>query len=384
MQCRYCQNWNEEDERRCVRCGRRLHLSSPRPAPDSYPTAAAATALALESIPGRQTLAAAPQARPNYQPSLFRDAAYRDGVAGPKVVPIPMLTPSRPPVRTEVPTRKARPAAPRSPRRDPASQQSLDFYQDKMNPAAALGTEVHAVIYCDAPVALPAHRMIAAAFDLSMVLIAVGLFLGVFFLSGDMLMLSKENAPFLISVAALLGIFYRFLCRCSANGETPSMRFYPAGLRLVNFGRYRAPDRDQRAFRQVSSLLSVLSAGLGLVWALVDEESLTWHDHISKDVPDSRATVSTYGFAASWHKLRGGYLGAPDAGTKRELSAEAAEFLLVMDFDDRDQSRMLHLAERSNAGALTADEQTEFDGSLHVGNLLAVMKSKARLALKKL
>jgi hypothetical protein len=31
---------------------------------------------------------------------------------------------------------------------------------------------------------------------------------------------------------------------------------------------------------------------------------------------------------------------------------------------------------------LTADEEIEFDGYLHVGNLLAVMKSKARLALK--
>jgi len=288
MQCRYCQNWNEEDERRCVRCGRRLHLASPRSGPDGYLNEGhlsdnyPATALALESIPGGQPLPASapPLIVPNYQPSLFRDAPYRDGVAGPKVIPIPMLTPARPPARTETPSRRARPAAPRSPRRDPDSQQSLDFYTAQTN-ASALGTEVHAVIYCDAPVALPAHRMIAAAFDLSMVLIAVGLFLGVFFLSGGMLLLSRENAPFLISVAALLGIFYRFLF-VLGNGETPGMRF--AGLRTVNFDG-RSPDRDQRAFRQVSSLLSFLSAGLGLVWALVDEENLTWHDHISKTFP---------------------------------------------------------------------------------------------------
>jgi uncharacterized RDD family membrane protein YckC len=280
MQCRYCQNWNEEDERRCVRCGRRLHLSSARPAPESYPTGAA-TALALESIPGGQPLAAVPphSERVNYQPSLFRDAAYRDGVAGPKVVPLPMLTPSRPASRSEAAPRRSRPSAPRTPRRDPDSQQSLNFYAAQA--ASALGTEVHAVIYCDAPVALPAHRMIAAAFDASMVLIAVGLFLGVFFLSGGMLMLSKENAPFLISVAVLLGLFYRFLW-VLGDGETPGMRF--AGLRLVNFDG-RSPDRDQRAFRQVSSVLSFLSAGLGLVWALVDEENLTWHDHISKTFP---------------------------------------------------------------------------------------------------
>ena len=266
MQCRYCQNWNDEDERRCVRCGRRLHLASARPGPEAYPMAG--TALALESFPGGQPLAASPPPeRTNPQPSLFRDAAY------PKVVPIPMLTPSRPPVRSEAP-RRARPAAQRAPRRDPG-QQSLDFYSEQK---VGLGTEIHAVIYCDAPVALPAHRMIAAAFDASMVLIAVGLFLGVFFLSGGMLLLSKQNAPFLISVAVLLGLFYRFLW-VLGNGETPGMRF--AGLRLVNFDG-RSPDRDQRAFRQVSSILSFLSAGLGLVWALVDEENLTWHDHISK------------------------------------------------------------------------------------------------------
>jgi uncharacterized RDD family membrane protein YckC len=284
MQCRYCQNWNEEDERRCVRCGRRLHLASPRSAPEGYPSGrglATATAPALESLPGGQPLAAVPPERTNYQPSLFRDAAYRDGVPGPKVVPIPMLTPSRPPAprNPDAVARRARPVAPRNPRRGTDSQQSLDFYGSPAN--SGVGTEVHAVIYCDAPVALPAHRMIAAAFDFSMVLIAVGLFLGIFFLSGGMLMLSKENAPFLISVAVLLGLFYRFLW-VLGNGETPGMRF--AGLRLVNFDG-RPPDRDQRAFRQVSSLLSFLSAGLGLVWALVDEENLAWHDHISKTFP---------------------------------------------------------------------------------------------------
>ena len=278
MQCRYCQNWNDEDERRCVRCGRRLnpHVGHSNSLSDAYPTSSAATARALESLPGGQPLAAAPvpgtnPERANYQPSLFRDAA------GPKVVPIPMLTPSRPASKNDVAPRRNRPAAPRAPRRDADSQQSLDFH----GADPALGTEVHAVIYCDAPVALPAHRMIAAAFDVSMVLIAMGMFMAIFVLAGGVLVLSKQNAPCLISIAILLGLFYRFLWMLG-NGETPGMRF--AGLRLVNFDG-RSPDRDQRAFRQLSSLLSFLSVGLGLVWALVDEENLTWHDHISKTFP---------------------------------------------------------------------------------------------------
>lgn len=68
---------------------------------------------------------------------------------------------------------------------------------------------------------------------------------------------------------------------------------------------------------------------------------------------------------------------------KDELSSEAAAFLLTINFDEADRRRMQELAERSEAGTLTAEEQTEFDGYLHIGNLLAVMQSKARLALKR-
>ncbi len=74
---------------------------------------------------------------------------------------------------------------------------------------------------------------------------------------------------------------YRVLW-CLGGGDTPGMRF--AGLRLVDFDG-RRPEREQRTIRLAASLLSIISAGLGLVWALVDEESLTWHDHISKTFP---------------------------------------------------------------------------------------------------
>ena len=67
---------------------------------------------------------------------------------------------------------------------------------------------------------------------------------------------------------------------------------------------------------------------------------------------------------------------------KDEPSSEAAEFLLTIKFDESDRRRVQELAERAEAGTLTAEEQSEFDGYLHIGNLLAVMQSKARLALK--
>ena len=137
------------------------------------------------------------------------------------------------------------------------------------------------MIYCDAPVAMPAHRLIATAVDTSMILVAVGMFLAVFFMSGGDIELTRQNLPFFAAVAIVITLFYRVLWSLG-NGDSPGMRF--AGLRLVDFDG-RPPDREQRAMRQVASLLSVISAGLGLVWALVDEESLTWHDHISKTFP---------------------------------------------------------------------------------------------------
>lgn len=65
-----------------------------------------------------------------------------------------------------------------------------------------------------------------------------------------------------------------------------------------------------------------------------------------------------------------------------ELSPEAAEYLLSIRFGENDVDRMRQLAERSEAGELTDEERTEFDSYLHVGNLLAVIQSKARLALR--
>lgn len=65
----------------------------------------------------------------------------------------------------------------------------------------------------------------------------------------------------------------------------------------------------------------------------------------------------------------------------QDLAPEAARYLLSLGFGQRDQARMQELADRSQAGILTEDEATELDSYLHVGNLLAVMQSKARLAL---
>lgn len=309
MQCRYCRAWNEADERRCLRCGRRLHQAASRPATDTFPLSTA-TAPALEMLPGREPsaqlrsseledAAAAKRAEQvSYQPSLFRDVSN-----GPKVIPIPTLTPVRPRTnpewaredreRDDSAQRRRASRPPRSASRSGSnrseSQQSLDFYAAGGGQPPN-GTPLEAVIYCDVPVALPAHRSIAAVFDAAMVLLGVGLFLGIFVLvpavfgiGSGVGSMNGGNAMVFLCVAGVIALFYRFLW-CIANGDTPGLRF--AGLRLVDFDG-RVPDRERRGMRQVAGLLSVISAGLGLVWALVDEENLTWHDHISKTFPTS-------------------------------------------------------------------------------------------------
>ncbi len=40
------------------------------------------------------------------------------------------------------------------------------------------------------------------------------------------------------------------------------------------------------------------------------------------------------------------------------------------------------LAERSREGGLSTDEEAELDSYLHVGNLLTIMQSKARVYLR--
>ncbi|MBI3934947.1 MAG: RDD family protein [Acidobacteria bacterium] len=62
-------------------------------------------------------------------------------------------------------------------------------------------------------------------------------------------------------------------------GVTPGMK--SAGLRLVNFDGMPA-SRWQRLWRVLGAIVSAGSFFIGYLWAVVDEETLYWHDHISK------------------------------------------------------------------------------------------------------
>jgi uncharacterized RDD family membrane protein YckC len=54
-----------------------------------------------------------------------------------------------------------------------------------------------------------------------------------------------------------------------------------AGISLCTFEGHN-PTRAQRCGRLVSLILSVLPLGLGLVWAIFDDDHLSWHDRLSR------------------------------------------------------------------------------------------------------
>lgn len=68
---------------------------------------------------------------------------------------------------------------------------------------------------------------------------------------------------------------------------------------------------------------------------------------------------------------------------ERDLSRSAAEYLLSVRFGEHDVSRMNELSELARQGKLTPQQQAELDSYIHVSNLLAVMQSKGRSALKR-
>jgi uncharacterized RDD family membrane protein YckC len=82
------------------------------------------------------------------------------------------------------------------------------------------------------------------------------------------------------SAVALLAVggFYHVLFFTLARA-TPGMRY--ARIRLCTFDG-QLPTRAQRTTRLVALLLSVLPVGLGLMWAVFDDDRLTWHDRLSR------------------------------------------------------------------------------------------------------
>lgn len=271
MTCRYCGTRNDENERRCARCGRK---------PGDTLTASSTPVMTGATAPRLQPVAqlhiqndeetadrTAPDFARAWQKPLFEDR---------KVVTFPQAAPPRP-ARARTAETVARP---RKPRPVPEGQGQLDFLPAAPAKPRQLGTTVDAVIFCEFPVAAPMHRTVAALVDWAMVTIGYGLFLGVFYLMGGQFAFDKTNLGIFGAMFGLLGFAYG-MCYALVGTETLGMRF--GHLRLTTFDGF-APDRKQRMARFFGACITRCTL-LGLFWLLADEEGLAWQDHMSRTFP---------------------------------------------------------------------------------------------------
>ena len=332
MTCGYCQLSNPEEEHRCGRCGRRLtgtavaappaqarghvrlavramgaNALAAHPLTSRSSSGGAAAARAPEktrakeiSLDAAATLDGLPQPRVKFlppQPSLFGaelqsklipfESLPRIAAQPSETAPGIATTVVRP-ISTPTETKHAaRPATRRvAPAEDP--QATLDFLPPLKTTGRTLKTDAEAVIFCDAAVAGPLHRATAAALDLSIITIAfVGVLITFQFL-GKPVAIDRITLVMLGGMFGMAALFYGLLFAITGT-VTPGMRW--AHLRLITFDGFPLDGRN-RALRLAGTWISVLSGGIGLLWALLDEENLTWHDHISKSFPALRESQS--------------------------------------------------------------------------------------------
>ena len=289
MTCSYCGSRNDEGEHRCRRCGRTpedtltgeftlphtdgalaakpwpaAHISQPEPLMSGR---------AADRTPGMERAV---------QGSLFQ------GRSASKVIPFDSYTPlpgapPRPDPKAATGSKPVSKLPARRTPRAPEGQGKLDFLPPIAVKPRTLGTTVEAVICCEASVAIPLHRALAAAIDWILVLIAYGLFLAVFWLRGGAFVLTKPSLLVFGGALLLVGFTYG-LFFAMAGTETAGMRW--TRLQVLTFDGF-PPDGGQRVLRFAGACLS-LSTVVGLLWCLADEEGLTWTDHISRTFPTPR------------------------------------------------------------------------------------------------
>ena len=266
MNCRYCGAANPEEEHRCSHCGRRLGGFAASPLRGSTVPALAREASPLIAMPNRE----APLSRVARQQSLFR------------VIPFESIAPPREedtPARQRPLAARDRTPTPRRARRAPhPDQQTLEFAAPETQPSTPLQAAAKPAVQCDAPVASIRARTAAVALDVSIVLLGFGVVLGILRARTGELPLSGAAALIYGAAFALLLFFYKLLA-CLRAGRSPGARMM--GLRLLHFDG-RPAGRQQRLLRLASGCLSLLPLGVGFLWALLDEERLTFHDHITQ------------------------------------------------------------------------------------------------------
>lgn len=139
-----------------------------------------------------------------------------------------------------------------------------------------LESSVLALISSDGAVAPVMKRSLSALLDATMIslcsapLFVILMAIDALGLDWDFRLLTSSS---IACVAVAYGTFFAL-----NDAPTPGMRWQE--LRIATFAG-GDPTKKQRVLRLLGNALS-WTTGLGLLWALVDEEALTWADHISQ------------------------------------------------------------------------------------------------------
>jgi uncharacterized RDD family membrane protein YckC len=287
MTCPHCQTWILDDDHRCRRCGRRLRTSAPPSSSARFPISADATARDYQydrSILDRSIF---DRSIVDEQPDAEGQAALFSNPNPSRIVPIGVF--ASPAERENIRARAAEAARPeplkqatvegrhaRPRRKVSPDQQVLDFFG-----AEEVLSRPQSNIICDAPVAPNSLRIQASVIDGLIMLAGMALIFSAFVYLGGPGLLDKHSLPFLMAALITVPLFYKGMW---AYANRDSYGTTAAGLRIVDFDG-NPPSHARRYQRLLGSFVSVLAAGMGLIWALVDEDSLTWHDHISNTFP---------------------------------------------------------------------------------------------------
>ena len=182
---------------------------------------------------------------------------------------------------------------------NPAADDSQLFIDVSAPPQAQAGTETPPPTVSTQPglypVAAIEERRLAAVIDIACLLFACGGFLGLFGSLGGQFAFSKLNAVVYSIAFAIVYVQY-FLLFTVFGGTTPGMML--RGLHVVDFSGEQ-PSSRQLVRRAAGYLLSAGTFFLGFLWAMWDEDSLTWHDRVSHTYLSSAETFSEAGIRSA-------------------------------------------------------------------------------------
>lgn len=312
MLCSHCGHFNDPAEQRCGRCGRRLKQKSrggwsrfglerkeppvlPEPAlktepklPPPDPSWKQQLELKLENYRTRRAFFGEQAKLPAPAEAPIPDAARK----GPSLVALskgPASTvngPGRGSLGDQAESRppdprwrrvEGAPASPKLPplRRPGVSATEEAFAAPRRRPAPPRASSRASGNPSVAPISL---RAMAGLLDLTLVLVALGVFVGVFRLLGGPVVADQDGVRALVFAFFSIIVFY-WIFYVRYIGETAGMMWL--GLRLVDFNG-RPPTPGQLRARALGTVLSTAAVGLGFAWSFADEEQLTWHDRMSK------------------------------------------------------------------------------------------------------